>query len=255
MLLLLAALVSVRAYDLTLAVISNNRLSSLRRLCASLSRLENPEGIVAHLSFNLEASSSTELLDFVYSFEWPHGHKHIKKRVQQGGLITAVMESWYPSSNQNYGMFLEDDVEVSPLALRWVHHMLSLYQSGEFRSSLSERIIGIALYSPRVTETSTPKEAFNSTEMSELATGIPSYPYLMQTPCSWGAVYFPRPWRLFVDYLDDMARSSVSSGPAVTKLNTAQALQAALSVHVPRSSTNGWKGNVCLNDPSMDQSA
>lgn len=29
----------------------------------------------------------------------------------------------------------------------------------------------------------------------------PSTPYLSQTPCSWGALYFPSPWREFHDYL------------------------------------------------------
>jgi len=35
-------------------------------------------------------------------------------RVAKGGLIAAVVESWLPTSDDEYGLLLEDDIEVSP---------------------------------------------------------------------------------------------------------------------------------------------
>ena len=155
---------------LVIAVISNNRLHSLRRLCSSLLRADysNAGGapgpgvpmppLDARLVFNLEASSSNELLDFVYSFRWPHGTKTVKRRVRQGGLITAVAESWYPSSDGEYGLLLEDDIEVSPLYMVWIKLMLHKYRS----EGSDTRLIGISLYSPRLTETTNPRRDFDS---------------------------------------------------------------------------------------------
>lgn len=43
----------------------------------------------------------------------------VHHRVVHGGLLPAVVESWYPSSNDSYGLLLEDDVELSPLFYAW----------------------------------------------------------------------------------------------------------------------------------------
>ena len=116
--------------ELTLAVISNNRLASLRRLVESILALQNPNAVKINLVLNLEASSSVELEEYVYNIDWLHGAKFIHKRVVQGGLIGAVMESWFPTTDNNYGIFLEDDIEVSPYAIRWIERVLGLHQQG-----------------------------------------------------------------------------------------------------------------------------
>ena len=54
-----------------------------------------------------------ETLKIVDSFIWPHGEKIMRRRIIQGGLIRAVSESWYPSSDDDFVLLLEDDIEVS----------------------------------------------------------------------------------------------------------------------------------------------
>ncbi|CAN0284187.1 unnamed protein product, partial [Laminaria digitata] len=46
------------------------------------------------------------------SVEWPHGAKKLHHRIQRGGVISAVTESFHPSDAHSYAVFLEDDIEV-----------------------------------------------------------------------------------------------------------------------------------------------
>lgn len=71
-------------------------------------------------------------------------------------------------------------------------------------SSLSSsKLFGISLYQQKITELHpTGRQPFNARTLFR-ATSLadPSTPYLSQIPCSWGALYFPAPWREFHDYL------------------------------------------------------
>lgn len=48
----------------------------------------------------------------IQAVDWPHGMKSVHHRIQRGGLISAVTESFHPASPHNYAVFLEDDIEV-----------------------------------------------------------------------------------------------------------------------------------------------
>ena len=185
------------APTLTVALISNNREASLRRLCDSL--LAAQYDVVqqyftqVNLVFNLEASSSKSIMAYARAFEWPHGTKTLRKRTRVGGLIVAVSESWYPASDLDYGCLLEDDIEVSPRYFEWITKVLTALQK-----TPDPRVVGISLYSPRLTETTNPKRPFDSTQLVASMLRSRGYadvaeetPYMLQTPCSWGAVYFP----------------------------------------------------------------
>ena len=211
--------------EITIAIISNNRFSSLQRLMMSLSALHIPDRFKVNLKFSLESTSSNELVEYVYGFSWRHGHKSIIRRIQPGGLIRAVSESWFPASNNEYGLFLEDDIEVSPYALIWVEKiLLKLYNTKAYDKA--RRIIGISLYKPTVTETNRsemkrkPFHIQNITAVLTTSTEI-NRPFLFQTPCSWGALYFPDAWKRFLMYLRE-------------RLNEEKTL------YIPHSYTNDW---------------
>ena len=215
--------------SLTIAIISNNREASLRRLCDSLLKADHTAAndffSRIDIIFNLEASSSDSVVAFARNFRWPHGSKTVRKRILQGGLIRAVAESWYPSSRKDYGCILEDDIEVSPHYLSWITKVLVALQRAP-----DPRVVGISLYSPRITETTNPKRPFDSTQlMIELLGRGPrnESPYMMQTPCSWGAVFFPDHWHEFLGYLN--LRYAQGDSPPVS------------DVQIPGSRTNGWK--------------
>ena len=53
---------------------------------------------------------------------------YLHHRVVHAGLLTAIVESWYPQSNDSYGVLLEDDVEVSPLFYAWMKMAILRYR-------------------------------------------------------------------------------------------------------------------------------
>ena len=204
-----------------LSVITNDRPSSLRRLLQSLSNSQY-FGDELNIRISIEQGADYETLELVDGWNWEHGSIFVTRRVIHAGLLPAVVESWYPHSNDSYGLILEDDVEVSPLFYAWVKmsllryrycihcerfphapHPLDWNRYGE-NQNRSAQMFGISLYQPKVIETRpegreffNPRTVFAANDMIEYTT-----PYLSQIPCSWGAIYFPEHWREFHSYLN-----------------------------------------------------
>ncbi|KAH9967160.1 hypothetical protein BC827DRAFT_1171935 [Russula dissimulans] len=123
------------------------------------------------------------------------------QRITHEGLLTAVVESWYPHSNDSHGVILEDDVEVSSLFYAWLKLALR-HRYGDMRIKLPP-LFDISLYQQKILELHIegrkPFDArwlFNTTGI-----GPPNTQYLSQKPCGWGAVYFPEHWREFHTYV------------------------------------------------------
>ena len=85
-------------------------------------------GDALNLRVNLEQDSDPETLQIVKELHWDHGSIIINHRIIHGGLLPAVVESWYPHSNDSYGLILEDDVELSPLFYAWVKMSILRYR-------------------------------------------------------------------------------------------------------------------------------
>ncbi|KAJ6365677.1 hypothetical protein OIU76_030449 [Salix suchowensis] len=157
------------------------------------------------------------------SFDWPHGRKTLRRRIIQGGLIRAVSESWYPSSDDDYGLLLEDDTEVSPFYYLWIKYALLAYHYDP--QVLLPELSSISLYTPRLVEVVKERPVWNATEFFK---GIhPNTPYLHQLPCSWGAVFFPKQWREFYVYMNMRFTEDAKANP----------------VQIPKSRTNGWQAS------------
>ncbi|KAJ7050496.1 hypothetical protein C8F01DRAFT_1000676 [Mycena amicta] len=184
-----------------ISIITQDRPQSLQRLLSSLTR-GRFFGDTVNIRLNMEQSSDAETIQIVHDYVWKHGSVFSHRRVVHGGLIPAVVESWYPHSNENYGLLLEDDVELSPLFYAWVKMCILRYRYGEERERTGS-LFGVSLYQQKNTELHPDgRKAFNARDLF-VASHIPdpSTPYLSQVPCSWGAVYFPEHWREFHDYL------------------------------------------------------
>ncbi|KAI3949662.1 hypothetical protein MKW92_008760 [Papaver armeniacum] len=161
--------------QLSINIITQNRASSLTRLLKSLKDAYYV-GDKIPISFNMDSKVDEETIKLVNSFEWPHGPKILRRRIIQGGLIRAVSESWYPSSDDDFGLLLEDDIEVSPYYYLWVKYALLAYH-----------------YDPQ-------RPKWNATDFFKHI--HPNTPYLHQLPCSWGSVFFPKHWREFYVYMN-----------------------------------------------------
>ncbi|GAA5912009.1 uncharacterized protein JCM6883_007077 [Sporobolomyces salmoneus] len=183
------------------SVITNDRPVSLHRLLLSL-RSAHYFGDDVSLSINLEQTADRLTHRLVDDFRWNHGPLQLRHRILLGGLMPAIVESWYPTSNDTYGVFLEDDVEVSPLFHGWLKFTILKYRytlSGRLASS---RLFGVSLYQQKNIELRPEgRQPFDAHKLFDSLSLSSTTPYLSQIPCSWGAVYFPEQWREFHSYL------------------------------------------------------
>lgn len=218
----LESLRSWRAMRISVNVITQNRAYSLKRLLKALSDAYYL-GDEVPLSFNMDSKVDKETLNVVESFNWPHGPKILRRRIIQGGLIRAVSESWYPVDDHDYGLLLEDDIEVSPYYYIWLKSALLNYRYNP-QVSLPE-LSAVALYSPRLVEVVKERPKWNATDFFKQI--HPNTPYLHQLPCSWGALFFPKHWREFYVYMGSRYTEDAKAN----------------SVQIPKSRTNGWQAS------------
>ncbi|KAF6167842.1 hypothetical protein GIB67_027620 [Kingdonia uniflora] len=207
---------------ISINIVTQNRAWSLTRLLKSLSDAYYL-GDEISISFNMDSKVDGETIKLVNSFEWPHGKKTFRRRIIQGGLIRAVSESWYPASDDDFGLLLEDDIEVSPYYFLWIKYALLAYHYDP-QISLPE-LSSISLYTPRLVEVVKERPKWNATAFFKQI--HPNTPYLHQLPCSWGALFFPKQWREFYVYMNMRFTEDAKQNP----------------VQIPKSRTNGWQAS------------
>lgn len=197
--------------QLDIIVITNDRPTSLHRLLSSV-RSAFYLGDRADLFVNMEQTADRATQGMLADARWPHGRMTVRRRLIHGGLLPAIVESWYPGNNDSYAVILEDDTEVSPLFYVWAKYSILLHRYGPAKSRLAaSRLLGISLYQPKNLELRLEgRQPFDAHQVFQ-DMGIPSsMPYLSQVPCSWGAVYFPDHWREFHQFLSlRMAETSL----------------------------------------------
>jgi len=205
-----------------LSIITATRPDMLQNLLRSLHRAYYL-GDEVDIIINIDSIADQETVKVAYNFVWPHGHKHSRHRVQQGGLILQVTESWYPSSADEYVVFLEDDIEVSKYFYVWCRYNLMHYKYG-LPENQEGGLFGISLYTPRKNELLGQRPRWNSTMFFAEKAGkaLQHSPYIQPLPCSWGAMFFPHSWMKFHHYLQ--YRRSTGH-----------------RVYIPGSTTNGWE--------------
>lgn len=193
--------------QITFSIITHTRPHSLNRLLHSLSSAlyfgDNTDSNVFHIQINIDSSGDPETKRLAQTFQLHNSQVHINQRIVHGGLLPAIVESWYPHGNDSYGLLLEDDVELSPLFYAWVKMTIVKYRYGD-KPNTSPNLFGISLYQQKHLELPLEgRRPFNARSLfSDISTHIPTNtPYLSSIPCSWGAIYFPEHWREFHEYL------------------------------------------------------
>ncbi|KAI8341988.1 hypothetical protein BC941DRAFT_346263, partial [Chlamydoabsidia padenii] len=209
-------------------VITDRRPHSLSRLLNSI-RHTNYLGDKVDLTIHMEQSADRVTRMFVNSFHWEQGTKTTHHRIRKGGLMPAIIESWYPKDNNNYGVILEDDIEVSPLFYAWTKYNILHYRYNRNNAKAYPWMYGISLYSPRNLELMPEgRISFDPNDVLLPANFTTRTPYASQVPCSWGAAYFPEHWREFHQYLTNRILDLESSHPR-------------LHIYVPNSRSERWK--------------
>jgi len=188
--------------NVTIIAFAWRRMPSLVRLITSLKRARYCNRTVP-LRMVLDSGALPEVVDFVRGLDWPYGPKEVVEFDRPMG----IRGMWINSSraddlrDDEHVLPLEDDIEVSPLFYWWLLRAASAY--GDFddgRAMRAKRLVGVSLYTPRLNEIVYPQVRW----LPDKATAANAF--LLQVPCSWGALYLGSMWRDFVRFYRARAR-------------------------------------------------
>jgi len=173
---------------LTLLVFTLNRLTSLQRLLQSVLNSDYSGWEAVELHIHIDYSDvQSDVRSFVNSFEWPFGGLVRTYANATVGLRDSILSAWQPRTLDEFAVFLEDDIEVSPKFAVWVRVAVLHYYYSTDRPLRESPLMGVSLYMPVWSERVDQPFWVDST-----------FPvYGMQAPSSWGAVYFPHQWSDF----------------------------------------------------------
>ena len=173
---------------LTLLVFTCSRLASLRRLLQSVlgSDYSDWERVDLHIHVD-HSDEQRSLVGYVDGVAWPYGEVVRAYANVSIGLRDSILSAWQPRTLDEFAVFLEDDIEVSPQFAVWVRVAVQHYYYATDRPLRESPLVGVSLYMPVWTERVDRPFGVDAT-----------FPvYGMQAPSSWGAVYFPHPWCSF----------------------------------------------------------
>ena len=187
--------------NLTIIVFAWRRLASLQRLIGSL-QAAHYCGHTLPLRIMVDGDAAQEVLDYVRTLRWASG----SKTVIEQETVMGIRGMWINSASAEIGddehvLPLEDDIEVSPLFYWWLLRASSAYGSlDDAQHVRRSRLVGISLYTPRLNEIVYPQVRWSPDRISG------SNMFLLQVPCSWGALYIGSMWRDFLRFYRARAR-------------------------------------------------
>lgn len=147
-------------------------------------------GYPVDLEIHLDAGASEEIISFLKNdFIWPFGASGMILQSRRLGLAGMVTSAWKPPSDTEFAFFFEDDIEASKFYFEFACRAIFAYSD-------NERLIGVALSTPRYDEIN----LLTSIWLPEWEIGRDWRVFLFQLPCSWGVLYFPWAWRSFLTY-------------------------------------------------------
>lgn len=165
-----------------------NRFDSSKRLLMSLKNA-NYNKTEIDLVINFEHSADNKLLRYCNNFNWTFGKKLVKISKYHSGLEKMIINSWKPTSNNEYSFFFEDDIEVSK--------NFFIYTLKIFLAQKSfKNICGISLNTPKYDQINYETSIWRPTRLIKSNHKL----FLFQNPNSWGALYFPWSWKKFQKY-------------------------------------------------------
>lgn len=135
---------------------------------------------------------SHRILEFVDGFDWKFGEKIVHYRTQNAGLQAQWLETWWPSSDDEFAFVVEDDLEVSPFYYKFLRSLILNYYYND--ANFRPYIYGASLQRPRFV----PGKHGNKMQLDS-GTRL----FLYQLVGTWGQLLFPKPWKEFRLWYDD----------------------------------------------------
>lgn len=188
-----------------LIVMTYKRSKSLSRLLTSISQAEYLGDRVdvdiwidrPSVSGGIGEVNQT-VLQVARGFEWRHGAKTVYTRRRHGGLYAQWLDTWNVtdgSADDELGVFLEDDLELSPWFYVWLKNARKAYGKDP----------GVGAFTLCKLRLRNRKPA-NSTERGigsfKLPQGTHAFKYRFQG--SWGFAPQPKHWAHFLKWMKEM---------------------------------------------------
>ncbi|KAI8641421.1 hypothetical protein BD408DRAFT_444373 [Parasitella parasitica] len=173
-----------------------NKSSQVERIFNSIKNADYL-GDQVDISILMDGKSDELTTKLVDNLQWDIGDKQVRRRISSVHPMQIFAEAWYPSSDHEYAVILDDRVELSNAYYIWIKYSLLKYR---YSTTTNKHTFGISLYSPRIVDTD-PSGRRPLLSPPTRNSHNDASPYLMQAPCSSGALYFPQHWREFHDYI------------------------------------------------------
>ena len=137
---------------------------------------------------------------------------------------------------------LEDDIELSPYWLIWLHLAAAAFHlPGAEASQRARGIVGISLCTPRLDEISVTRDpAAPHLRRWPASLHVAAPAYLMQLPSSWGALYFRHALRRFEAFYQLRTVPQLYSFAREAEGGSAAREASEPVLALPNSRANGW---------------
>ncbi|KAI9474131.1 MAG: hypothetical protein EXX96DRAFT_580702 [Benjaminiella poitrasii] len=190
------------SFTIKLMVTTDKKNQALARLLPSITNAFYL-GDQVELTIFMDQTTDRSTHSLVNEFDWKQGTKNVRHRIAKKIPKASIfVESWYPSSNDEYAIILNNELELSPFYYIWAKYAILRYR---YQSEKNEKLLfGVSLYAPRILDTDpSGRRLFDPAKVLNEAgySGKSHEPYVMQYPSHMGAVYFPEHWREFHDYI------------------------------------------------------
>lgn len=159
-------------------------------------------------SYEGKVNMSHEVLEKVEGLHWSHGQKRIHYRIRNGGIQPQWLESWWPSSVNEFAFVVEDDMELSPMFYGYFKHVIAEYYYNQV--NFNTQVYGVSF-----------QRQFFVPGIGGRSMVARHSPFLYQLIGTWGQFLFPVPWKQFRKWYD-MRRYNESREPVLENLKTTQ---------------------------------
>lgn len=178
-------------FDIKIMITTDKKPHALARLLNSATNAHYL-GDKVDLTILMDQTTDQVTQALSNNYKWKKGAKSVRHRIATTPKTPIFVESWYPASNDEYAIILNNDIELSPMFYIWAKYAILQYRYASF----SDQLFGVSLYSPQILETDpSGRRLFNASQT------VQDDAYMMQLPSYSGAVYFPEHWREFHDYI------------------------------------------------------
>ena len=176
--------------DLQIFVLTADRSAALMRLLESL-RSAAYDGDSVQLVISIDKRQTDGWHDaatvrVAENFDWPHGTKLVEKRSVHKGVLGQWTSVWQPASDKEWGLILEDDLQVSPFYYRYLKSARALVQKDPHIGGVTlQRMTLVPLLGGK----------------GKMPPHNGDRPYLYAQVGSWGFAPSARAWREFLPWV------------------------------------------------------